>query len=71
MMMRTHIQCAELSTRALVQFSSFDGSKEGLKIAVPVMLLKGINMFNRVYSQRRSDVSYGGNKYSSQNTTSE
>lgn len=68
--MRTHIQCAELSTRALQLIYWQRWKQRALKIAsVLAMLLKGINMFNRVCSQRRSDVSYGGNQYSRVKTT--
>lgn len=38
-------------------------------IGAVVMLLKGINMFSRVCSQRRSDVKYGVNQYSRVKTT--
>lgn len=38
-------------------------------IGAVVMLLKGINVFSRVCSQRRSDVKYGVNQYSRVKTT--
>ncbi len=59
MMMMTYMCCTGLSIRALVQFGSFMGRDESVR----VMLLEGINMFSRVCSRRRSNVKYRSNQY--------